>query len=61
MKNLRLTSTGKEGFLFRILFNGKKLNSPTPSMLYGVCFCLIFIEDYYKIKIIFSLKKCMNN
>ena len=33
MKNLRLTSTGKEGFLFRILFRGKKLNSPTPGML----------------------------
>ena len=36
MKNLRLTLIGKESFLFRILSRGKKLNSTTPDMLYGV-------------------------
>ena len=36
MKNLRLTLIGKENFLFRILFRGKKLDSPIPDMLHGV-------------------------
>ena len=36
MKDLRLILIGKESFLFRILFRGKKLDSCTPDTLHGV-------------------------
>ena len=36
MKNEKLTLIGKESFRFRILFRGKKLDSTTRDMLYGV-------------------------